>query len=169
MKILQSLGYAVPPVSFIGGNLLELVTKNDLKTQIRWMTEVSSCWLFVVLLLFIYCFVVVYSLFCCCWIKTISKCKSVGFQRSLVVVIVVAVVFVVEGENYEKSSSWLLNVSTHAVYWFKNQNWTTNRSFELGNPSQTFKENNLGGKWEMFNGVLLFFAPGRLFAKLTWI
>jgi cytochrome bd-type quinol oxidase subunit 2 len=65
MKILQSLGYAVPPVSFIGGNLLELVTKNDLKTQIRWMTEVSSCCLFVALLLFIYWFVVVYSLFCC--------------------------------------------------------------------------------------------------------
>ena len=40
MQVLQALGYPVPPLSFIGGNLLELVTKNDLETQIRWMTEV---------------------------------------------------------------------------------------------------------------------------------
>ena len=134
MKILQSLGYAVPPVSFIGGNLLELVTKNDLKTQIRWMTEVSSCCLFVALLLFIYWFVVVYSLFCCCWRKTISKCKSVGFQRSLVVVIVVAVVFVVEGENYENLMFRLMLFTVSKI----KIGQLHNRSFELGNPSQTF-------------------------------
>jgi hypothetical protein len=41
MQVLQSLGYAVPPVSFVGGNLIELATKNDLNTQLRWMTEVG--------------------------------------------------------------------------------------------------------------------------------
>ena len=42
MQVLQGLGYSVPPVSFIGGNLLELVTKNDLNTQMKWMTEVRK-------------------------------------------------------------------------------------------------------------------------------
>ena len=40
LQVLQALGYPGPPLSSIGGNLLELVTKNDLETQIRWMTEV---------------------------------------------------------------------------------------------------------------------------------
>jgi len=42
MHVLQRLGYAVPPGNFVGGNLIELITTNDLDAQIEWMNKVYS-------------------------------------------------------------------------------------------------------------------------------
>ena len=75
MQVLQAMGYGVPPVSFIGGNLLELVTKNDLETQIRWMTEVSwwlCCW-FV-------CYCCGFRCCCDCWYMFLSTKNELEMQ-----------------------------------------------------------------------------------------